>query len=213
MILGTSTDLGIGDYVIYRRKGVVAIVVAFATTAGVYADMMPVSPVDTVPCPAVQLCGRTVSVSSISPSPLISPIVSHLDLRSTAFLPAQNADVKPTGETPPSLHLLGPGRSSSLDLCLYALMSLGLCKSGPWMKELSFGRIPDWYHAGGPAQIGHSYAVEPDCLCSAVVCFVQPGCRAEEYIPQHRLGTIVSLWRQSQFTPTALATRGPPITC
>lgn len=108
------------------------------------------------------------------------------------------------------MQLLGPGRSS-LHLCLCALMGLGVCKSAPWMKRLSFGYIPEWYHDGGPHQIGHSLAIPPESLCPVpICCFVQPDDRAEEFIIKHSLRTIVSAWRKSQFTPCILASRGPP---
>jgi hypothetical protein len=99
----------------------------------------------------------------------------------------------------------------SLSLCLYGLISFGVFRSASSIRKLSFGQIPDWYHTGGPSQIGHSFAISPDCLCSApVCCFIQPECGAEDCQPQYDRGTIASLLRKSQFTPTALASRGPP---
>lgn len=104
-------------------------------------------------------------------------------------------------------------RHSELDLCLYALLSLGLYRSAPWLRRLSLHSIPDWYHSGGPSQIGHSFAISPDGLSAApILCLTQPEPTAAtpDLRPQHRWGIAVSLWRQSQFTPTALAARGPP---
>ncbi len=197
---------------VYRRRVVIAIVVAFATRAGVYADMMPVFPVDAVPCPAAPVGDRTVSQSSNSPSPLISPASVDLHLRSVVFLPTTNAEVQPASEAQPPLQLRGPDRGS-FDFCLYAFMGLGLCRSAPWMKQLSsLACLPDGYHCAGPYQIGHSLPVGPDSLSSAtVVCFVQPICTMEDSLPQYCLGTIASLWRKSQFTPTVLASRGSPL--
>jgi hypothetical protein len=103
---------------------------------------------------------------------------------------------------------------SSLNLCLSALIGLGLCSSAHYVKRLHFGSIPQWYHHGGPFQIGHSLAVNPAFVCPVpACCFVQPAHTAENIIPQHRSGTIVSLWRESQFTPDVIAARGPPMTC
>jgi hypothetical protein len=123
-------------------------------------------------------------------------------------VPRAEADAGPTGQAQ-HLHLLVEGQSS-LDLFLYALMGLGLCRSAPWVKKFSFDLIPDWYHSSGPFQIGHSLAVGPDLCFAPVYCFVQPDCRAQDCPPQYYRGTIVSLWRKSQFTPTILASRGPP---
>jgi hypothetical protein len=102
-------------------------------------------------------------------------------------------------------------RQNSLTLCLYALLGLGLCRSAPFVKKLHLGCIPDWYHSGGPSQIGHSFAISPDCLTAApVVCFIQPAGETEDVAPAYFSGAIAALLRKSQFTPTALASRGPP---
>ncbi len=98
-----------------------------------------------------------------------------------------------------------------MDLCLYALLGLGLCKSAPWVKRLHIGVIPEWYHHNAPAQIGHSYAIEPTCLCSTAVCFVQPDCRAEDSVAPHRLRAVRSLGRASQSTLAVLPSRAPPL--
>lgn len=100
---------------------------------------------------------------------------------------------------------------NSLHLCLYALLSMGLCRSVPYVKKVSLGIVPQWYHDGGPFQIGHSSAISPDCLDAApIYCFIQPDDRADDLTPRYRPGAIVSCWRTSQFTPSVLASRGPP---
>ena len=98
----------------------------------------------------------------------------------------------------------------SFDLCLYALVGLGLCRSSHLVKRPSLGFVPEWYHSGAPQQIGHSHAVGPDAFCFAAVCFVQPDSEVDPDIPEHRPGTITSRWRCSQFTPSVLASRAPP---
>lgn len=62
----------------------------------------------------------------------------------------------------------------------------------PLVKRLHFGRLPEWYRHGGPARLGRSRAIARDCL------------------PPYDRGILASLWRKVQFTPTALASRGPP---
>ena len=102
----------------------------------------------------------------------------------------------------------------SFNLCLSALIGLGLCSSAHCLKKVNFGFIPQWYHNGGPFQVGHSFAVNPDSVCPApAYCFVQPDHTTEDHIPISRQRDIVSLWRQSQYTPDVIASRGPPITC
>ena len=90
-------------------------------------------------------------------------------------------------------------------------MGLGLCRSAPWVKRLHFGHIPDWYHHGGPFQVGGNLAVQPNCLVDAAICFLQPDLPPRENLTLcHARGTVTSLWRQSQFVPAVDAPRGPP---
>ena len=110
-----------------------------------------------------------------------------------------------------SVHVLAEGQSS-LSLCVSALMSLGLCTSIRGAKKLSLGSPPKWYHTGGPFQIGHSMAVDLESVCPVPVCrFVQPAQVVADIALQRHVGTVVSLWRTSQFTPDSIASRGPPI--
>lgn len=193
----------------YRRRVITILAFALALTASVRADMMPAFHVDATPQHSVYACSEVNLQPANACGSLVDPIILDLDLRSPVFLPSVSTNGERTSQTQEPVRLLAHERGS-LDLCLYALMGLGLCRSAPWVKKLHFGGIPDWYHHGGPSQIGHSHPVGPNCLCSAAVCFVQPDCRAEDFIPRHRLGTIVSLWRNSQFTPSTLASRARP---
>jgi hypothetical protein len=104
---------------------------------------------------------------------------------------------------------LKDGRSS-LDFCLYAMIGLGICRSGHWVRRSSLGFIPEWYHSGAPQQIGHSHAVGPDAFCHAAVCFDQPDDAPERLMPLYRTGTIPSLVRTSQCISDVLASRAPP---
>jgi len=109
-----------------------------------------------------------------------------------------------------SVHVLAEGQSS-LSLCVSALLSLGLCTSMRSAKKLSLGFPPQWYHTGGPFQIGHSMEVDLDSVCPVpACCFVQPVTDAADIALQRHFGTVVSFWRTSQFTPDVIASRGPP---
>lgn len=182
--------------------------VLVVTTAG-YADMVPVSGVDVGRGAPPVVCGPSDLLSSHSSSLFGSPGIADMDLWSIKFLPEADADTGQIIATQcPRVTTNG---SDSLALCLSALMGLGLCSSVHWVKRLSFGFIPEWYHNGGPFQIGHSHAINPSILCSVpVYCFIQPDCTADDITPQCRLGTIVSLWRKSQCTTTTLGSRAPP---
>lgn len=189
-----------GQLMVSRRKTITALVLALVLTAGVRADMMLVSRLGDGPArPSLDV-----------PSSPIGPAIVELGPRRAAFVRRADVDVEPTGATQPPLRLLHHDWGS-LDLCLYSLVGLGLCKSVRWVRRLSVGSIPDWYHAGGPSQVGHSHAVGPDCLCSAAACFVHPDDRAEDFMLPYRLAISPSLRRKSEFTPAVVASRGPPV--
>ena len=178
-------------------------------TAAVHADMMPVSQRKSVcrQSPGSS-AGQNLQSENLSGTSDFTGI-AEFNLWSVEFSPEADAQI---GQIPEMQHLTsltnGP---DSLKLCLSALISLGLCCSGNWVKRLSLGCIPEWYHEGGPFQIGHSHALMPGTLCPAhVCCFIQPYCTEDNHLPQYFLKTIISLWRKSQFTPIVIASRGPP---
>jgi hypothetical protein len=200
----------VDDLMVEWGKTIAVLVACLVVTATVHADMMSVSVLDTVCRQASPVDARTDLQQANSPSPSFGCAGAFaLSFGSVDFLPEASADVTQTCETQPLQVLAGgPG---SLNLCLYALLGLGLCRSAPLVKKLHLGCIPDWYHSDGPFQIGHSFAISPDCLCSApVYCFIQPDGTVEDCLPQYYRGTIASLARKSQFAPTGLASRGPP---
>ena len=141
---------------------------------------------------------------------LLDILPARLSTHPLATWPAITADTTTISDSPDSLHTLSD-KCSSMDFCLYALLGFGLCKSAPWVKKLHFGVVPDWYHSGAPAQIGHSLAIEPNCLCLVAACFVQPDCSVKDFIPQRYLRFVASLWRTSQCTRSILASRAPPL--
>ena len=192
-------------------KFLTALVGGLVVSVSVRADMVPID-VGAEVRQAARVCSEVPvqsadfvglfdyqSVTDFKPQPIQLPAEAGCDLG------------QPSQTRPPQILTDG---QSSLSLCLSALIGLGLCSSAHCLKKLHFGHIPEWYHNGGPSQIGHSLAVNPDSICPVpAYCFVQPTHAAEDLIPQYRSGTIVSLWRESQYTPDVIASRGPPITC
>ena len=195
---------------INSRRIITAVFGAMVLSASVYADMMPMSLSDGWPQKSSDVFSSQKAFQHTSLSGSSNYLSgADQDLWSVKFYPEASSDLINTSEIQPPKILTK--KHDSLNLCLSALISLGLCSSVHWMKKHSFGFIPEWYHSGGPHQIGHSFAVTPDFLRTApVACFIQPVYTVEDSIPQYRLRTVVSLWRKSQFTPTILASRGPP---
>ena len=192
------------------RRAISVLFAVLVCTVSVYADMMPVRTSSTESGkPAYIPSGQTNLQYVDSSGPFNYPGVVDLDLWPAELLPGQTADI----EQPPELQNLrsltgGPG---SFALCLYALIGLGLYQAAPWVKKIPFQFIPEWYHDGGPFQIGHSHAVMPETLYpTPACCFLQPACMVESNIQKYSQRTVISLWRKSQFTPDVIASRGPP---
>jgi len=186
------------------------VVAVFGTTAR--ADMMTAESMDIEFLRPESVCGT--NVARMAESADFSDFLSIVDVDFLAFdcTPVPFEHFEQTSQTQRPIILTD--EQSSVGLCLSALIGLGVCSSAHCLKKLHFGFIPEWYHNGGPFQIGHSLAVNPDTSCPApVYCFVQPDRKAENYMPLSRLRDIVSLWRQSQYTPDVIASRGPPVTC
>ena len=188
---------------------IAALIAAVAVVSAASADMMPVSSVDVEHRQTIPVY-YPVNPQNANPlDPFVCLGVPDLDLRAVGCLPDSSPNGGQASETKSARILTD--EQNSLTLGLYALMGLGLCRSAPWMRKLSLVSIPDWYHAGGPFQIGHSLVVAPDCRCPAPVCgFIQADLRVEDSIPRYRQKVMVSLWRKAQYTPAVLASRGPP---
>jgi len=182
---------------------------ALVVTATGYAGMVPMSSVDVGRGVSLPVSIPSIPPSCESPTLFGSLNTADLDLWSIGFLPEGDADAAQTSASQSSPTVTnGP---DSLALCLSALVGLGLCGSVHRVKKLSSGFIPDWYHDGGPFQVGHSHAIMLNSLCSVpVYCFIQPALAAENTLAQCRLGMVLSLWRRSQCTPTVLGSRAPP---
>jgi hypothetical protein len=191
------------------RKVITVLMGAAAVCAISHADMVPLCSAETGLRPPnsartpPDLCPTSVSIAWTPFADSVS-----LDSPPIGFLPSRDPERAYIGETKPVQILTD--RQSSLTLCLYALLSLGICRSAPFVKKLQFSCVVDWYHSGAPFQVGHSVVISPDCLCLALVCFVQPDSAAANPMPRCHFPSVVSWWRSSQFTPAVLAPRGPP---
>jgi len=191
------------------RRIVLAFSVILAYTAVVHADMMPVSRGDAVCLESQKSCAQT-DLRYRDSSNLLSPIYMADQYEwLVEFIPEDVADIGQSSELrhPQSL----TNEPNSLKFCLSALVSLGLCCWAPWVKRLSLGFIPDWYHEGGPFQIGHSHALMPETLRPGLIyCFIQPSNVEDNSLPRYFLKVVESLRRESQFAPILLTSRGPP---
>lgn len=194
------------------RRLILGLISALFFAGIVRADMVPVFKLDAERQQPIRVCGEA-EVRHTNLSYLYnSPIVDSLSLGTIQFLPKTSGDIDQSTEMPHTIELTGgPG---SANLCLYALLSLGLYSVPHWIKRLHLVHIPQLCHDGGPFQIGYSFAATPESFCTLQVCYLDPPNKtAEDALPLYRQRTIISLWRKSQFTPETIASRGPPAIC
>ena len=174
------------------------------------ADMMSVPTMEVGYRQSARVCRKVKAQPTDSTFPFDCPNVMDLNLEPFHFSQEAGTDLGQHSQTQ-TPQILTDGQNS-LSLCISAIIGLGLCSSAHYVKRLSLGFIPEWYHNGGPFQIGHSFAVDTGSVCPLPDrCLVQPVRTAEDVVSQHRRGTVVSLWRKSQFTPNVIAPRGPPL--
>jgi len=103
-----------------------------------------------------------------------------------------------------------PPAPSSLALVLSALASLGAYQGARSLKRLHLSFTPDWYHTGGPLQVGHAtpLQLEFDHAALAICTFDEPVARpAFAYrIPREHRSRL-----QPQFLLVIESPRGPPL--
>lgn len=194
---------------ICRRRLISAIISVMLLTGFVHADMVPVFNMGVERQEALFVCDQ----SEIQPTTLSglydNPILGDFDVRAIQLQPEIGVDIGQSAKVPHAIEL--SGGPSSIHLCLYALMSLGLCSAPHWIKRLSLGHLPEWYHDNGPFQIGHSYAATPESLYTLQTCYLDPPINtAKDSLQRYRQRTVVPRWRKSQFDLGVIASRGPP---
>jgi hypothetical protein len=86
-----------------------------------------------------------------------------------------------SAEVEPAAHLVAmrPG-PSSLALALGALMSLGVFQAGRSIYRAQLvGFVPEWYHTGGPTQIGYATPIDLELTALIADPLAVPGLDAE----------------------------------
>ena len=181
-----------------------------ALTVVVHADMMPVSQQDAESAHSQGNCERVDFQCNNIFYPSNCTCFADSDKWPVKFLPEGEIDPEQASKIQ-NLQILSEGQNS-LNLCISALISLGLCSSFHWVRRINLGFIPEWYHDGGPFQIGHSHALMPGTLCpDPACCFVQPSYGQDDHVARYFIRNAIYIWQKSQFTPDALASRGPPL--
>ena len=104
----------------------------------------------------------------------------------------------------------GPG---SANLFLWALGGCGLWQAGRSARKLQLGALPEWYHAGGPAQIGYATPLDVEFSRAAMplCCFDVPAEIGNEASGRWGLGCEPAYHLSARHFLLAAAPRGPPL--
>lgn len=97
-----------------------------------------------------------------------------------------------------------PPAPSSLALGLTALAGLGIYQAG---RKIHFSRLPEWYHTGGPQQIGHATPLELDRV-QLPVCVLDEPTPHVPCIVRFAFEAVVLI--PLDHNPLATAPRAPP---
>lgn len=192
------------------RKLILVAVCIWLVTPAVYGDMTPLSRLGCSPQEASKnLCDESLLPHSNLSERIVFPGVIDMDYSSVGFIPESKAVIEQSSRAG-HLNIMKPD-SGSRSMCIYTLIGLGLCNSVTWVKKMSFGFIPEWYHDGGPHQVGHSHAVMPGTLKPVPVgCILQPDYIGESLLSRCYKEIGISFLRNSMFTKDTLFYRGPP---
>lgn len=106
-----------------------------------------------------------------------------------------------------------PAGPSSIELVLCALGSLGAWHLSRSARKLSIDFAPEWYHAGGPQQVGHATPLDLDYdFGSPALCWldvpVATGSLAPH--PSRFVPDLIQRLRQQAHVAAAVP-RGPPL--
>jgi hypothetical protein len=101
-----------------------------------------------------------------------------------------------------------PGGPSSVVLFFSALSGLGVWRLGRSARKFHFASAPNWYHTGGPVQVGHVTAINPDMTVPATISICD--LVAEQCI-RLLLRRVAPLRLRSQYIHALATPRAPPL--
>ena len=195
----------------YAKRHIMGLALALLVAAGVRADMVALTqgPSESPPANALdqQPATTTAPLSALFPSNALSAL--GLPGATGLGAAAMTGFEFPTQETPQAVIDL-PAPPGSAALGLWALGPMGMWQLGRSARKVHLGALPEWYHANGPAQIGHKLVFDLDFSDAALpVCaFAGPaGPRPTVYRPRRnpypRCGAQAIL--------NVVGPRGPPV--
>jgi len=202
---------GLGKGVILTRRVLVGLAVVLMASDAVRADVTPLRAVT----PLSQ--GLHTASGAIAHSrAAVTPTLDDLDWLSddaSSWLWGQRLPDKlsPSADSasrqPPAQTL--PPSPSSLALGLTALAGFGVYQAGRSIRKLHLSALPEWYHTGGPTQVGHATPFDL-AYGSLVACCFEGPVPARPAIVRHTSRGQCPRLRIEAFLRLA-APRGPPV--
>jgi hypothetical protein len=183
------------------QRSIFSIGLMLAASSVARADMRVAVPVDAQP--AATLAAKHSTVDDLSAA-LAASAVNRSSLATTELTSTFSRD----GAQPSTTHTLNlPGTPGSATLFLSAILSVGALRVMRSAKDLHISALPEWYHTGGPTQIGHAVPFDLDFGACVPCSFEQPVeprpfFSPVDESPQHCLAQCVR---------AITAPRGPPL--
>jgi len=193
-----------------QRKIIAAFVFGIAISSAARAGMVIVSHSDIEPRQSETVCDR-VELASGDSSGTFSPLsFQNIDTWSVGFLTEASTNFHEVSQMP-VVRTLSDG-SSSFNLCLCALISLGVCRY--IQKKQSVCLIPKWleqpaFFESGPGRALVFIFSKPLVIYSLIQSAFQAVCSFSVYLPK-RIAAVISLARESKSKLEAVLSRGPP---
>lgn len=100
-----------------------------------------------------------------------------------------------------------PASPGSASLFLSAALSIGAWQLVRSARQIHVGPLPEWYHPGGPGQVGHAVAIDLQFAPLALCSFDEP---AGERPYLYRVRRDQDARRDAQYVLIIAAPRGPP---
>lgn len=201
---GVSNGLYLADYFLKKAQASLVILAALCVTQGARADICT-ELVDQ------SVLTRGASARSLAPVVLVNAV--ELPVYEWAQANGYPADPFSTFEikfdaVPSNQHVLQlPPAPSSVALFFSAMASIGAWQLVRCSKDLHFAAMPDWYHTGGPVQVGHTTALDLDFHNLPLCRFDEPG--GERPLCYDVRRSVVVRLKSLQFLSIA-DPRGPP---
>ena len=190
-----------------RTYSVFVVVAMLAMTAAVRADLTATP--QRLAAPELKpVSNDTAEVSAEAAGQLLSNV---FDGQQEYWPVVTSAAAAQTPDATAPVLTLPPGPDSAT-LFLLALSGVGVWQLGRTTRRLNVGFVPEWYHTGGPTQIGHATPLDLDFASAAMpICDLDGLLTIEREAPSVWWMLDIATQHFSEDHSYQAAPRGPPL--